>query len=495
MKEKKKLIALAGVFAALLVIFLGVLIAKYVEKKKLDKEADTQICALCRRDDLKSLTVFGPNEASTKILFDSEQKVSSINNNGNEFPGNMLNLSEVDSFIGQILHFSIDKSFDAPSQDLSAYGLSSPNFRVSAEKKDGSKVELLFGDLVPEKNGIYAMVEGENTVIVAPYTIYKILNVRFETYLNQVILSLERYDVEEISCERASDKDRWVVRPLEDYDNGIFIEPRYRVIYPMDREPRDEMYTLLSTILQFKVSQYVPIAREDMAAYGLDNPEYTITIRLRSGEVITINLSIELGGYYYGTCSGNPYTFRVDVQNLPGLSKKSFELIDSYVIHGYLDDDVSMVQATIKDKSFVLECRMNHDSTFESEDTMLQLDKRNAKVYTSGGDCYGLLLFGSIFNMPVSRVDYDAKPELKNPEATFFVTRTSGETTALALVPLGDNEFYCFINNYYSGFIVDRSVIYKDNGYVMSDFGVWDAYFLAVEAIDNKDKTNIYDRP
>ena len=37
MKEKKKLIALAGAFAALLVILLGVLIAKYVEKKKLDK--------------------------------------------------------------------------------------------------------------------------------------------------------------------------------------------------------------------------------------------------------------------------------------------------------------------------------------------------------------------------------------------------------------------------------------------------------------------------
>ena len=62
-------------------------------------------------------------------------------------------------------------------------------------------------------------------------------------------------------------------------------------------------------------------------------------------------------------------------------------------------------------------------------------------------------------------------------------------------MPCGDHEFYCFVNDYYSGFIVDRSVLYKDNGHEMSGFGVWDAYLLTTEAIDNKSAADVYDRP
>ena len=97
--------------------------------------------------------------------------------------------------------------------------------------------------------------------------------------------------------------------------------------------------------------------------------------------------------------------------------------------------------------------------------------------------------------MPVSSVDYDASPALENVEATISVVKTSSEQTTLKLVPKGDNEYYCFINDRYSGFIVDRSVLYKDNGHQLSGFGVWDAYLLANEAIDNKNVNDVYDRP
>ena len=58
-----------------------------------------------------------------------------------------------------------------------------------------------------------------------------------------------------------------------------------------------------------------------------------------------------------------------------------------------------------------------------------------------------------------------------------------------------ENEYYCFLNDRYSGFIVERSVLYKDNGKTMSGYGIWDAYNLTNEAIDNKNAEGIYDRP
>ncbi len=493
MKEMKKIIALGAALLVLVIALMTIVIVKHEEKKRKDKEIESQQLVLCERESLRSLTVEESNGAKTVIYMDDNSSAMKIIRDDKEFSKIMLDTAMVNNWIDSVLRFSVENSFDS-SDDLSAYGLSSPQYRISAEKKDGTNTVFSVGNLVSNQSGVYLQLAGENKVYVASYIMYKTLSSPFENLLNHMVLYLERSEVDQISLERKSTKDHWTVKTLPDEDNGLFIEPRYKVLYPMQRDPKDMMYNLLSSILQFEVSQYIPIAEEDMASYGLADPEYKITIRPVNGEEITIVLSQEIGGYYYGSCSSNPYTFRIDPESLPGLNLSSFELIDSYVIHGYLDE-IASVQATIKDTKFVLECHMNQANEFLSDESTIQLDQRNAKVFASSGDCYGLLLFGSIFNMPVSRVDYDIKPELKNVEASFHVIKTSGEIVDLQLVPNGSDEYYCFINNSYSGFIVDRSVLYKDNGHELSGFGVWDAFCLTTEAIDKKDSYDMYDRP
>ena len=494
MKEQKKLILLAGIFLVLTVILSAVMIKKHLDQKHIDSLSGDQIVNVCEKDDLKGLTLLGPEGEKMQFEFSESHAVSKIIYMDKEFSSDMLNSVEVDSFLDSVLHFPIQNSFDGQNGDDEKYGFASPQYTVNLDKTDGSSSTITAGDLLSTKTGVYARVSGDDKVYVADYSLYQRLSSRFESFLNRVIPNLERTDVKEITFERKSTNDRWVAIPLPDRTNGVLVEARYQVTYPMDREANDTMTLLLSSLLRLQIAQYVPIAEEDMASYGLDDPEYTLDIVLNNGEEIKLSLSMELGGYYYGICSNNPYTFRVNPATLPGLNRSPYELFDSYVIHGYLDD-VSQVEVQIKDTSFVLKCRLNDSKTFESDDTIYQLDDRNAKVYTSNGDCYGLLLFGSIFNMPVSRVDYDAKPELTNVEATIKVVKTNSEITELKLVPLGESEFYCFINNHYSGFIVDRSVLYKDNGHELSGFGILDAYKLLTEAIDNKDRDNIYDRP
>ncbi|MBP5417063.1 MAG: DUF4340 domain-containing protein [Clostridiales bacterium] len=494
MKEQKKLGILAAVFLVLVIILSAVLIKKHIDKKNIDSQFQDHIVNVCNQEELKSLSVTGAKGDKILFTFNDSHAVTKITYNGREFSDSMLNSSEVNGYLDQILHFSFRNSIDAQPGDDAKYGFNAPSYTVSCEKKDGSTIVYSAGDLLSTKNGVYARMGNEDKVYVADYSLYQKLSSRFEDFLNRRILNLERSDVKQITFERASTKDRWVVKPLPDKVNGVLVEARYQVSYPMDREANSTMKTLLSSLLRLQISQYVPIAEEDMASYGLNDPEYTFDILLNNGEEIKLSLSMELGGYYYGVSSNTPYSFRVSPATLPGMNLRSFDLIDSYVIHGYLND-VSKVEVTIKDTSFVLDCRLDKTMSFENENTLFQLDQRNAKIYSSQGECYGLLLFGSIFNMPVSRVDYEASPELKNVEATIHVVKNTSEIIDLKLVPLGDSEYYCFINGRYSGFIVDRSVLYKDNGYDMSDFGIWDAYCLATEAIDKKNKDNIYDRP
>ena len=494
MKELKKLGILVSVFGVLVVILLIVLIAQHVKKQHLDDKNAERTVQFAELEDLRSLTVEGPEGNTTIFRFNDASNVVSLSRNGADFAADRLNTTEVDSAVSTLLHFSLSNRFVPEGGDTGKYGLTDANYRIIADKKDGSQSIVSVGELLSDKSGIYAMVSGSNEVLVADFALYQCLSKDFEDYLDRYIFNYDRTELNEISFENKATGDSWQVKVQPDHDTGVFLEPDYDCIYPMQREPNNTMINLLEAIRQFRVTQYIPIAEENYAAYGLDDPQYIIHLRLMSGETVDVSLSMEIGGYYYGYSSNNPYTFCVEPANLPGLTMKSFDLIDSYVIHGYLND-VNTVTVTVKDKTFIIDCMLNASYDFYSDDSVYQLDKRNAKVYDSNGECYGLLLFGSIFNMPVSRVDYDVKPELANVEASIKVVKNTSEITELKLVPCGDHEFYCFVNDYYSGFIVDRSVLYKDNGHEMSGFGVWDAYLLTTEAIDNKSAADVYDRP
>lgn len=494
MKNSRKNVILAAILGVLLLILVAVLTVQYVKEQRLKKEEKSKHIELCTDEELLSLSILHSDGVEMLIRLGNDKSIRSVTYDGTEYPLERLDITEIRKMISQILSFSIGNSFEASGTDMSSYGLSPEVCRVTVGKKDGSSSVLLLGNLNANKSGIYVCRSGENKVSVAEYSLYQTISLRFEDLLNKLVLNYTRQEVNRIDFERRSTGERWTILPQEDYDNGVYLEPRYQVTYPMEREPKDALVSLANHILQLRVTQYVPITEDAFESYGLSDPEYTFNIRLNSGENVEVFLSMELGGYYYGYCSNSPYTFCIDSGYLKGINNSAFELIDSNVIHGYLDD-VRSVSVTIKDTTFEIEILLSLDLSFLSDDTVFTLDKRNAKVYSSQGDCYGLLLFESIFWMPVSSVDYDASPALENVEATISVVKTSSEQTTLKLVPKGDNEYYCFINDRYSGFIVDRSVLYKDNGHQLSGFGVWDAYLLANEAIDNKNVNDVYDRP
>ena len=105
-----------------------------------------------------------------------------------------------------------------------------------------------------------------------------------------------------------------------------------------------------------------------------------------------------------------------------------------------------------------------------------------------------IVMIASIFLMKIDHIDSEATPELKDPDVTITVIPLSGSTYTIKLQKIDSEYYYCFINDIYSGFIVNRSVLYRDNGQFLSEFGIWDAYKLVNEAIDNKDIDGRYDR-
>ena len=494
MENLRKLKTLIGILLALLVVLGAVCVVRYIKKLKVKKEVEKNTIHLGIREEVSDVTITGKDGSSTQIHLNTSNQVSSVTHNGEQYVPEKLNLNEVQKVLETVLSFSINNSIENTQMSEADFGLSPAECTVTVDKRDGTKKVFSLGALTSGRTGAYARVEGDDRILVADYTLYQVLSMPFENYLSTYIFYLTKSEVEEISFRRKSNGDAWTVKSVEDNADGVILEEKYQATYPMKRDATDKMVNLINSIYMLQATQYVPIAKEDMASYGLDEPEYTFTIKLLNGETVKLFLSKELSGFYYGYTSSNSYTFKVDAQMIPGLNASPFDLIDSNVVHAGLQD-VRTILFNVKGKEFKLECTVADSMEFMDEYTTLVLDGRNAKVFDSNGECYGTLLFGAVVDMKVSRVDYTVSPELKNEEATIHVNYTNGDAVELKLVQLSNDEYYCFINGYYSGFILDRSVLYKDNGRAMTGYGIWDAYLLTNEAIDNKSVNDIYDRP
>lgn len=494
MKELRKLKRLAVIFVVCVVCLIGVLIVQAIQQARINDEASKQHIEVCSMDNTQSLSWKRTDGVETVFTFDANHKLSEIFHDGQTFLPALMNEDLIRDTLGRLMGFSVQKTIDEP-ENLGVYGLDANYVTLTISAYDGTSHVIRVGQLTPEQTGIYVQYDTDSKVFIADYSYYQAIKTSFENFLSPYITSYDRSEISSVSFDRASTGTHWTMSPMEDYDNGVYLERRYKVTEPIEQEnPSEQSIKLFEQILNFPVSQYIPIDKESFASYGLDQPEYHFAITKTNGEVVDLYLSVEIGGYYYGYISNNPYTFRILPQTLPGIDLSAFELFDVYVQKEFIND-VRSATVQIKDTSFVFECEWKGDVTFDSDTVLLNVNKRNAKVITSNGDCYGLVLFESIFWMPVSDVDRDANPKLENVEASISITRADSKFYTIKLVPKDDNSYYCFINDAYTGYIVDRSVLYKDNGKKMEGFGIWDAYLLLNEAIENQDANKIYDRP
>lgn len=492
MKELRKLRNLAVIFAALLLVLIGVLIHQYVEQSRTDRSLKNDSFSLCDFSDIRSISISNEDDR-TSFSYNETHNLLTGTHNGIVFEADMLNESLVESKIRQLIAFQVLKRIEGPTS-LNDYGLGENASIVSVFTTDGSEHTIKIGNLVSDKSGIYVQVDSSQSILIADYSYYKNLYASFDSLMSQLVISLNRTEVKQMRFDRTSTGEYWSMSPDQDFDNGLFLEHRYKVTEPIKREASEAVINLFEQVIQLHASEYLPIDKNDYASYGLDQPEFHFTIDKTDGQKINLFLSFEINGYYYGYISENPYTFRIEAQLLPGLEMPVLELLEAYVRGEYFDE-VQSVKVKIKDEEFSMRFEMPSAQSFENENVKLTLNMRDAKVFSSNKECYGLLLFDAIFWMPIRSLDYDATPELANVEATISVTRVDSKSYKIELVPKDNQNFYCFIDGAYTGYIVDRSVLYKDNGSNLKNFGIWDAYLLTNEAIDHQDSDKIYDRP
>lgn len=496
-KELRQLIIPLAILIVLVVALAVYLIVDAVKKKNLDDELAPVSVSVADANLITDLRIEYANNDYMSFSFEANGSVSGAEHNGVTFEKEKIQQNYVKDLLSSLTTLSLVKELESPSSDRSVYGLDPAAYKVTLTKRDGSQSVILFGKELEDKSGMYASLDASGKLLVAKNTYVTSLALTFENYLNLYAVAIPVTDVDTIKFARTSSKETIVVKPVEDNVNDMIVQTTYKVIEPIERDTTAEMKNLLNKLLALQVTSFLDISDEQKPEYGLDKPEYVFDFKLKSGDVQQLFLSKDIGGFYYGYVSGNPYCFKISSSSLTGLNLPLDQLMSFYVFNKleYLDT-VASATVQMKEGTFEVEYVIDESSkSILNANSQLRLNKRDAKVFTKDGEyCYAILLFESIFRMKIDHIDSEATPELKDPDVTITVIPLTGSTYTIKLQKIDSEYYYCFINDIYSGFIVNRSVLYRDNGQFLSEFGIWDAYKLVNEAIDNKDIDGRYDR-
>jgi hypothetical protein len=233
------------------------------------------------------------------------------------------------------------------------YGLDRPVRLVvhTGQDKDRTSRTLLLGKVDSAKQGVYAMREGEETVLLLPEEIWNQLPKNVAAARDKTVVAFERDKVTRIDVESP----RGTVTLVREADRWQITQPT-----PLPADPV-EAGALLSALKNLKAQAFLSEDASGIARW-LARPEVKVTITEQGGATRTLLLAPSperRGGQpsAYAAVAGQGPVVLVEAKALTDLGKPLNELRDRTLVSGLEPRDVKRVQVTRGDKRVLVERR------------------------------------------------------------------------------------------------------------------------------------------
>ena len=392
---------------------------------------------------------------------------------------NEISQSAVSSYISILSSYVATSTISDPVA-LSEYCLDDPDFTVDITTFDGNTGKILFGSYTFDNDGVYFMLDGDPNVYITAKLKRDYCDYKFMDFASTSILSIDFADVETVEFIRDTDGIDITAVPVS--ENDSFEHPSFTVTAPFECPANDNFENLVEFMGGLQISNYEDITSADLAGYGLDDPDYEFIFSMNDGSEISVCLSSNMNGRYYGYCSEVEGYFSINELGFNGIDTPLMSLLDSYIC-GYEANEVSSITGTYGDTSF--EFVLSIHNSMSEDGAAATLNSRNAYVrIVEGGRSYASILFDSISGMQYSGVDTDADPDL-DPALSYSIVTNDYQIVEIDFVLRDDGSYYVFRDGEYTGFYVIPSVLFGYGGNDPYGYGSWAAYELTVEAIDN----------
>lgn len=264
MKRSEKIYILLGVLAAACIATFGVM--RYEEHKEQIKNSDEIILELSK-DSIKALS--WENESETLSFYRDE---TWLYEEDEAFP---VDEEKIDELLEQFEAFGVSFVIEEV-EDYSQYGLDEPVCTIRLETEEES-YEVLLGN--------YSTMDSERYVSIGDGNVYLVKEDpldQFDVELSDLILHDETPYFEKTAAIQFAGTENYRITYEEDSDDTYCADDVYFTEDESGKKPLDtdlvERY--LVKISGLNLTKYVTYnaSQEELSSYGLDAPEFTITV-------------------------------------------------------------------------------------------------------------------------------------------------------------------------------------------------------------------------
>lgn len=265
MKRSKKLYVLLGVLAVICSVTFGV--SRYEQRKEEIKNSDEIILELAAED----VTALSWEYDETKLAFHKSE--TWLYDDDEAFP---VSEEKVNELLGLFESFGVSFIIENV-EDYSQYGLDDPTCSIHIEAAEESyDVEL----------GGYSTMDEQRYISIGDGNVYLVSADPMETYeieLKDMILHDETPYIDQADNITFAGSENYNIIYQEESDDTYHEDDVYFVNDENGRLPldTDAVESYLSAIGSLGLSNYVSynVTEEELAAYGLDDPELTATVQ------------------------------------------------------------------------------------------------------------------------------------------------------------------------------------------------------------------------
>lgn len=235
----------------------------------------------------------------------------------------------VDALTRELANASKTRTFEQGAEDAAQYGLEQPRVVVKITKKDGRQQTLKLGAEDYTKTQVYAQFEGDEAVHLVPKALFSAANKKLRELRSKSVLDFDQDLVKIVEIDRPDDKLR-LSRNGEQWSLESPLE---------DRGDDSAVSSFLSSIKYARIDQFVAETDEDLAAYGLDQPQYSVRIRQGGDDSWReLHLGAAKGDGFYARNPGRPVIFTVRKDLVEKLQQKPWDFRDKRVVDVKQDD-------------------------------------------------------------------------------------------------------------------------------------------------------------
>ena len=305
--KTKQLLILGGVFVFLLLVVLIFEnpFGKSDQEKKL--EAATPLFPDFDKEQVAKIEIVATGETTTLSKQDGEWVVASMDN----YPADSEGIAQLLTKVSELKN---TQRVSTNPEKQSEFEVDSTGVEAKLmDANDKLLVHLFVGKITPGFLSSYVRAAASNDVYVAQGSLQSVFNKGTRTWKDRTIFDFNKGIATQLNI---SSSEETIELRLD--ENGI-----WQMLKPVAATANTtEVDNLLTTLSGLNTDDFAE-ANDDLAAYGLDVPQSTISAVLNDGTTATLHIGKEEEGKLYVKRDDTETVFRLFKSNVDRLIKKS----------------------------------------------------------------------------------------------------------------------------------------------------------------------------